>query len=106
MVRLLCAISFLFLLPATAAPTDSLKLFPWISDERVWVEFFSPTSLSAFREKWESGNNLVVAHFGDSHVQTDIATSELRKSLQAIKGNGGRGMVFPYAAAQIGRAHV
>lgn len=100
MVRILCTILLLQCLAATSAPGDSLKLFPWISDERVWIEFFTPEALSAFREQWKKGSGLVVAHFGDSHVQTDIASSVLRTSLQAVKGNGGRGMVFPYAAAR------
>ena len=41
-----------------------------------------------------------VIHFGDSHVQADIFTHEIRKRLQDVFGPGGRGMVFPYAAAR------
>jgi LysM repeat protein len=40
-----------------------------------------------------------VVHIGDSHVQADIVTGHLRNRFQDIFGNGGRGMVFPYAAA-------
>lgn len=40
-----------------------------------------------------------VVHIGDSHVQADILTGHLRNRFQDIFGNGGRGMVFPYAAA-------
>lgn len=41
-----------------------------------------------------------VIHFGDSHVQADIFTHEIRTRLQKVFGEGGRGMVFPYAAAR------
>jgi LysM repeat protein/lysophospholipase L1-like esterase len=37
---------------------------------------------------------------GDSHVQPDILTQEIRKVLQSLKGEGGRGFVFPYSTAQ------
>lgn len=43
---------------------------------------------------------LKVIHFGDSHVQADIFTHEIRTRLQGVFGVGGRGMVFPYAAAR------
>lgn len=42
----------------------------------------------------------VVAHFGDSHVQPDFSTSEIRRILQEIGGDGGRGMIFPYSIAK------
>jgi LysM repeat protein len=40
---------------------------------------------------------LNVFHFGDSHIQGDRITGELRNTLQAIAGNGGSGMFFPYS---------
>ncbi len=41
-----------------------------------------------------------VIHIGDSHVQADIFTHEIRTRLQNVLGIGGRGLVFPYAAAK------
>jgi LysM repeat protein len=46
------------------------------------------------------GEPISIVHFGDSHVQPDIYTGELRKILQAERGQGGRGMIFPYSIAQ------
>lgn len=41
-----------------------------------------------------------VIHFGDSHVQADIFTHEIRQRMMAGFGIGGRGLVFPYNAAK------
>jgi lysophospholipase L1-like esterase len=41
-----------------------------------------------------------VAHFGDSHVQLDHFVSCVRNNLQQLKGDAGRGMVFPFAIAK------
>jgi len=42
-------------------------------------------------------NNLKVIHFGDSHIQGDRITGEIRKNLQQLGGNGGSGVFFPYS---------
>jgi len=47
--------------------------------------------------KFASYKKVKVLHFGDSHVQADIATGTIRNRLQDVFGNGGRGMFFPYA---------
>ncbi|MBC7382241.1 MAG: hypothetical protein H7296_04505 [Bacteroidia bacterium] len=41
-----------------------------------------------------------VFHFGDSHIQADHFTGEIRKLLQQSFGNAGRGLVFPYYQAK------
>lgn len=38
-----------------------------------------------------------VIHFGDSHIQGDRISGEVRTNLQALGGNGGSGMFFPYS---------
>ncbi len=43
--------------------------------------------------------NVVVVHIGDSHIQPDFMSSEIRSKLQADFGNAGRGLVFPYQLA-------
>ncbi|WP_448519803.1 GDSL-type esterase/lipase family protein [Rhodoflexus sp.] len=42
-----------------------------------------------------------IVHIGDSHVQADFFSGRVRDLLQVTEnfGNGGRGFVFPYAAA-------
>jgi LysM repeat protein len=47
--------------------------------------------------KFASYKKVKVLHFGDSHVQADIATGTIRNRLQDVFGNGGRGIFFPYA---------
>jgi lysophospholipase L1-like esterase len=42
---------------------------------------------------------ITIAHFGDSHVQPDVYSGQIRKLLQEQKGYGGLGMIFPFAAA-------
>ena len=58
--------------------------------------------IQPFFEKLKKADNqkVKIVHIGDSHVQADIFTGYARSRLQEIFGNGGRGMVFPYAAAR------
>lgn len=41
-----------------------------------------------------------IVHIGDSHIQADYFSGQLRRRLQASFGNGGRGFVFPYQIAR------
>ncbi|MBI1222467.1 MAG: LysM peptidoglycan-binding domain-containing protein [Bacteroidetes bacterium] len=41
-----------------------------------------------------------IVHIGDSHLQADYFSGELRRLLQLVFGNAGRGFVFPYRAAK------
>jgi len=41
-----------------------------------------------------------IMHIGDSHVQGDYFSGEIRMQLQSIFGNAGRGILFPYALAK------
>jgi lysophospholipase L1-like esterase len=47
-------------------------------------------------EKSDSTHVLNILHIGDSHIQADFLTREIRYSLQKRFGNAGRGLVFPY----------
>src|SRR5208337_1895586 len=55
--------------------------------------------------KQTKSNKLKVLHIGDSHVQADIFTGYIRDELQNVFGEGGRGFVFPYAAASTHAAY-
>lgn len=46
-----------------------------------------------------------VLHIGDSHIQSDIFTGFVRNQFQGVFGVGGRGFVFPYAAAKTHNAY-
>jgi lysophospholipase L1-like esterase len=51
--------------------------------------------------KLEDGdtNQVNILHLGDSHIQADFLTREVRKNLQQRFGNAGRGLVFPLRVA-------
>jgi lysophospholipase L1-like esterase len=42
---------------------------------------------------------LSIVHIGDSHIQADFLTREVRKNFQLRFGNAGRGLVFPLRVA-------
>ncbi len=41
-----------------------------------------------------------IVHIGDSHIQADLLTNKVRKNLQAVFGNAGRGLLFPHNLAR------
>jgi hypothetical protein len=47
-----------------------------------------------------SGEQVVVVHIGDSHIQPGTVTLPLREWLQSTFGNAGPGMMFPYRVAK------
>ncbi len=65
-----------------------------------YIQFYNKSSLTKIATKWSESNAITIAHLGDSHIQSDIFPGEVRKNLQLIKGNGGRGMVFPFSIAK------
>jgi LysM repeat protein len=80
---------------------DSTKnQYYWLNQDLNYIQFHQRSAFEKFYDKWEKGEPITIAHFGDSHVQPDIYTGELRKILQQERGKGGRGMIFPYSIAQ------
>jgi lysophospholipase L1-like esterase len=65
------------------------------------VEFGDRRALGRFFLQWDRPEFTAptIAHFGDSHVQLGWMIAPVRDRLQRAKGNGGRGMIFPYALA-------
>jgi hypothetical protein len=61
--------------------------------------------LPAFRARIDSlkackRKKIRIVHIGDSHIQPDKFTGEIRTELQTRYGDGGRGFLFPYTAAK------
>jgi lysophospholipase L1-like esterase len=61
--------------------------------------------LNAFYEKlWElktgKRDRVTIVQIGDSHIQADVFSGTVRKSMQLNFGNAGRGLVFPYRVAK------
>lgn len=50
-------------------------------------------------EQTKSGKVNVV-HIGDSHIQADLFTAQMRNKMQAVFGNAGFGFTFPYSVAK------
>jgi len=79
---------------------DSAMIEP-ISDNNI----YNAKALEDFFEKLQKNENnnnkkINIVHIGDSHIQGDLMTNEVRKNLQQKFGNAGRGLVFPYQLAK------
>lgn len=77
------------------------KIYPFIRYNQNYVEWQDFSAISGLFEKLKQTpkRKLKILHIGDSHVQADIFTGYIRNELQDIFGYGGRGSIFPYAAA-------
>ena len=65
----------------------------------------SPTGLHPFFErlyqlKKDKKGNVNILHIGDSHIQADYITHQLRQNFQREFGNAGRGFIAPFKVAQ------
>jgi LysM repeat protein/lysophospholipase L1-like esterase len=80
--------------------TYSEKL-PFIDYGHNFIEWNQCDAITHFFSALGNAENrkVRVLHIGDSHVQTDYYTGEVRNALQEIFGYGGRGFVFPYKSA-------
>ena len=65
-----------------------------------YIQYFDKSVWQSFSEKWSGKGRMRIALFGDSHVQPDIYPGEMRRQLQAVRGEGGFGMAFPFSAAK------
>lgn len=65
-----------------------------------YLENANARTLGSLLHKYKNGQSMSVAHFGDSHIQTGWQVEPIRKALQDIRGDGGRGMIFPYKMAK------
>ncbi|KFF05147.1 peptidoglycan-binding protein [Flavobacterium reichenbachii] len=68
-------------------------------------QIYNAKVLENFFQKLKSNESqknekINIVHIGDSHIQGDLMTNEIRKKLQQKFGNGGRGLVFPYQLAK------
>ena len=79
--------------------TINSKKYYFINNNRNFLEF-NNLNLNPFIEKFKNKKKFIVAHFGDSHIQPDHLTGYIRKELQNLNGDGGRGMIFPYSIAK------
>jgi hypothetical protein len=92
---------FIFLTSSIVYTAQSQSYYPdIINNTRNYIEF-NNLDLKPFIAKYHNNQSkFVIAHFGDSHIQPDYFTGYVRSALQQIKGNGGRGMIFPYSISK------
>ncbi len=86
----------------TIGGADSVAEYSFINYEADTI--FNAMHLAPFLNKLlklENGDSsqLNIVHIGDSHIQADFLTREVRKYLQLRFGNAGRGLVFPLRVA-------
>lgn len=85
-------------------PKDSLtKKYKFLRTDLNHLEN-NKVALSSFYEKLISqkkshNHKISIVHIGDSHLQADFFSGEVRKLLQQQYGNAGRGLMFPFKLA-------
>jgi len=87
---------------ANSFPSEKyLQYFPFIIYDRNFIEWNNNEGIMDFLQNISDSKNSAVRilHIGDSHIHSDIFTGYVRKRLQALFGNGGRGLVFPFSTA-------
>ena len=65
------------------------------------LQYYSSNTSKKLLELFErtSERRTVIYHYGASHIQAEVLTSVAREQLQSRFGNGGRGLIFNYGAA-------
>jgi len=83
-------------------PENRYTPYPFLHTEFNSLQFSDRNLADPFFAKLSNAKNerVNILYIGDSHVQTDDFTGELRSRLQLTYGNAGRGLVFPYSTAR------
>lgn len=81
--------------------TDSLYQKLHIDTNYAYFQFSNPEIGKRFLDHFEKAdsNEVVIFHYGGSHIQAGRPTKVARKMLQEQYGDGGLGMIFNYVAA-------
>lgn len=76
--------------------------YEFIDYSKNYIEWQNYGAISHFFDKLKQVNTekVKIFHIGDSHIQADIYPNQIRKKLHETFGTGGRGNIFPYAAAR------
>jgi LysM repeat protein/lysophospholipase L1-like esterase len=75
--------------------------YKFLHPELNMLQFYSRDAMDHFYQKWKNTDRekLTVLHFGDSHCQHEAFPGQIRKRLQELHGDAGRGLMFPYSTA-------
>jgi LysM repeat protein/lysophospholipase L1-like esterase len=83
---------------STKTDTTTIDSF---SDDRIYNAKVLESIFQKLNENdAHQSQKINIVHIGDSHIQSDLMTNEIRKNLQQRFGNAGRGLVFPYQLAK------
>jgi LysM repeat protein/lysophospholipase L1-like esterase len=94
---LLCTLSWTCSFAQTSSIPDALQ----VKKNYNFIQFKDPTLVKKLVTGLQGAktNGFTIVHFGDSHIQAENPTAVTRKNLQAEYGDGGKGMMFAYSAA-------
>lgn len=89
----LCILFILIIsnLPLRAEDKAQKKSTPFIDQYKMDAIFEKLIDLER-----RNNSKINIVHIGDSHIQADLLTNQIRHSLQDYFGNGGYGFTFPY----------
>lgn len=80
---------------------DTISIFipeNGIQNNQALLPFYE--KLKQLESAKDSPKKINIVHIGDSHIQADLQTNKIRRDLQDVFGNGGRGLVFPHNLAR------
>jgi LysM repeat protein len=83
--------------------TDAYTLrYPYLHPEFSYIQFYNRSAVDTFYKAWNETDHkkMSFVHLGDSHLQLDIYPGTMRKRLQEMHGDGGRGMMFAFSSAK------
>lgn len=100
--KLLNLLVFIFVLQTFVFAQDTLLPKELKIDTAFnYIQFYDQEVGKRFADHFRNASNdkVVIFHYGGSHIQAERPTTHARAMLQEKFGNGGRGMVFNYGAA-------
>ncbi len=101
---ILAILFFAFASKGQVSIGDSISVvdFPFVNyeaDTLINARYLAPFFDKLLKLENGDTNQISILHIGDSHIQSDFLTSEVRRNLQLRFGNAGRGLVFPLKVA-------
>lgn len=63
------------------------------------ASYLEPLFRKLFLQRVQGGQKISIVQIGDSHIQGNFLSRELRERLQRAFGDAGRGLIFPYKLA-------
>jgi len=108
MLKLSLYFSILLVLPKLALAQDTIQfsiptdlgLVNYSENKIINPGYLQPFFKKLYQLKKEKKGTVNILHIGDSHIQADYITHQLRQNFQLEFGNAGRGFVFPDKVAQ------